>query len=148
MNKTVISLSLFNPHRHPITEVTTDVFKNAKVVLFCIDKEYADNKSVFDNLPCEYYRSTIEDIDWTETKSQHDELVRHLGEYQIPNKAELLKIKNFIGDAERVIIACSAGMARSGATTLWLIDNGYTLHPDYNTKFYPNQMMQKLYRDL
>ena len=45
-------------------------------------------------------------------------------------------------------MACSAGVARSGALATFLVDNGYELNPNYNTRFAHNKNILDILNEL
>lgn len=147
--KTVVAVALFATNRYRLSDIPKEVLQQAKIVYFCSGKEYESNKSYLQQFDKYHpYHSYIEDLEGEYTPDEQIELEAHLGRYELPNKQALLDIKDFINNAEMVVVACSAGIARSGATATWLMDSGYVLADQYNTRFSPNETMLHMYQTL
>ena len=39
-------------------------------------------------------------------------------------------------------------LARSGALATFLVDNGYELNPNYNTRFAPNEVILEIFKEI
>ena len=154
-SKTVSAVSLFNNNRYTLADIPKDELEKSVVVLFCVDNEFYNQQQelqpVLDKVKG-YYRVPIEDIELDNPEVEEDkyrkELEEQVGPFEFPNKKRLEEVLNFIKGQNNVIVACSAGIARSGALALYLKENGYKLNPNYNTSFGPNKNILDILNEL
>ena len=154
-SKTVSALSLFNNNRYTLADIPKDELEKSVVVLFCVDNEFYNQQQelqpVLDKAKG-YYRVPIEDIELDNPEVEEDkyrkEIEEQVGPFEFPNKKRLEEVLNFIKGQNNVIVACSAGIARSGALALYLKENGYKLNPNYNTSFGPNKNILDILNEL
>ena len=123
--------------------------------MFCVDNEFYNQRQEIQPLLDKskgYYRVPIEDIELDNPEEEEEkyrkEIEEQVGPFEFPNKKRLKKVLNFIKGQNNVIVACSAGIARSGAFVLYLKENGYKLNPNYNTRFGPNKNILDILNEL
>jgi Xanthosine triphosphate pyrophosphatase len=153
-SKTVSAVSLFNNNRYTLADIPENELEKSVVVLFCVDNEFYNQQQEIQPLLDKskgYYRVPIEDIELDnpeEEEKYRKEIEEQVGPFEFPNKKRLKKVLNFIKGQNNVIVACSAGIARSGAFVLYLKENGYKLNPNYNTRFGPNKNILDILNEL
>lgn len=153
MIKQVIAVSLFNTNRYTLSDIPIDILKKSKAVLFCVDNEWVNSSvSIIEcvNHCIDYIRVPMEDIDDIDSLTPHEyhEIEKQVGPFIIPNKQSLSEILAYCIGEDSLIIACSAGVSRSGALVTHLISKGYTLNQKYNTRFHPNVDMLNILTEL
>lgn len=156
----VTAVSLFNKNNYNINDLDDDLVSKSILVFFCVDQEFQKNELLISDTLVKfknYLRVNIEDLDWTLEEDREnypnctdEEIFQkyELGDFEYPNKETLSKIKEFIRGNESVVVACSAGISRTGALVQYLVENNYTLNKKYNQRFIPNELILKLLKEL
>lgn len=159
--KVVNSVSLYNDNNYKLTDISDDELESSVAVLFSVDSEFnssSNNNQILKLLEKtkRYIRVPIEDIDINGDSFEDKEELSQIynltkeqaGGFEFPNKQRLSEVLDFIEGEDNVIVACSAGVARSGALATFLVDNGYELNPNYNTRFAPNKNILDILNEL
>lgn len=159
--KVVNSVSLYNDNNYKLTDISDDELESSVAVLFSVDSEFnssSNNNQILKLLEKtkRYIRVPIEDIDINGDSFEDKEELSQIynltkeqaGGFEFPNKQRLSEVLDFIEGEDNVIVACSAGVARSGALATFLVDNGYELNPNYNTRFAPNEVILEIFKEI
>lgn len=151
------SVSFFNDNKISIKDISDEQLKNSNLIV-CLDPCDIKNDAVFIknifNKVNDYLLIEMVDVPLTEDefkiKYRKENTVdsnRAMGfdcEYTIlPSRNHIDSMYEFIEKhfGEEFIVACSAGVSRSGALAHYLIARGYKLNDLSNDTFFPNVLV-------
>lgn len=151
------SVSFFNDNRVSIKDISDEQLKNSNLIV-CLDPcDIKDESNFIRNIfekVNDYLLIEMVDVPLTENEFKYiykkettidaNKAMGYTCEYSIlPSKKHIDSMYDFIERhfGEDFIVACSAGVSRSGALAHYLIARGYELNDLSNTTFIPNTLV-------